>query len=192
MTAAEGHSDFELLELVRRGDPAGAEGLFGRYSQSLLRFATRMLRDAADGEEAVQDVFLKLLSRADQYDGRAAVSTWLFSIAANACRDRLRRLQRRPVVPLDDAPPATDDGPPADHRMIDLERRDRVRRALMALSTEQREALVLARYHGLPYAEIARILEISEGAVKTRIFRAMVTLKDLFSQGDSSCSAAMS
>jgi RNA polymerase sigma-70 factor (ECF subfamily) len=60
----------------------------------------------------------------------------------------------------------------------------------LELSLEQREALVLARYHGMPYAEIARALDISEGAVKTRIFRAMETLKAHFSEGDSSWNAA--
>jgi RNA polymerase sigma-70 factor (ECF subfamily) len=74
--------------------------------------------------------------------------------------------------------------------LISRQRREAVRAALSALSDEQREALVLARYHGLPYAEIARILGISVGAVKTRIFRAVETLKDHFSQGETSWNAA--
>ncbi|HYB53515.1 MAG TPA: RNA polymerase sigma factor, partial [Thermoanaerobaculia bacterium] len=74
--------------------------------------------------------------------------------------------------------------------LIDREKREAVRRALAELSDEQREALVLARYHGLAYAEIATILGISVGAVKTRIFRAVETLKARFSQGAASWNAA--
>jgi RNA polymerase sigma-70 factor (ECF subfamily) len=70
------------------------------------------------------------------------------------------------------------------------QRRRAVREALAELSEEQREALVLARYHGMPYAEIARTLGISVGAVKTRIFRAVESLKARFSEGESSWTAA--
>ncbi|HEU5249213.1 MAG TPA: sigma-70 family RNA polymerase sigma factor, partial [Thermoanaerobaculia bacterium] len=75
-------------------------------------------------------------------------------------------------------------------RLAGHERRAAVRRALEGLSEEQREALILARYHGLPYAEIARILGISVGAVKTRIFRAVENLKARFSEGEASWNAA--
>ena len=91
-------ADLEALELVRRGDEAGAARLFQRWSGPLLRFSGRMLGDFSEAEEVTQDVFLKLISRAGQYDGRASVAPWLFAIAANACRDRLRRNSRRPSV----------------------------------------------------------------------------------------------
>ncbi len=73
---------------------------------------------------------------------------------------------------------------------MDREKREAVRAALALLSPEQREALVLARYHGLPYAEIATVLGISVGAVKTRIFRAVETLKLRFAEGEATWNAA--
>lgn len=177
-------ADLESLELVRRGDEAGATRLFERWSGPLLKFTGRMLGDPSEAEEVTQDVFLKVIARASQYDGRASVASWLFAIAANACRDRLRRSARRPSVPLDSVAEAPEPDLPVDIRLVERQRREAVRRALAHLSEEQREVLVLARYHGLPYAEIARALSISEGAVKTRIFRAMETLKSLFSEGE--------
>jgi RNA polymerase sigma-70 factor (ECF subfamily) len=183
-------ADLEALEQVRRGDEDGAARLFRRWSGPLLKFSGRMLGNAAEAEEVTQDVFLKLIARANQYDGRASVASWLFAIAANACRDRLRRSSRRPSVPLDAVAEAPQPGIPVDLRLVERQRRAAVRRALARLSDEQREVLILARYHGLPYAEIARALSISEGAVKTRIFRAMETLKALFSEGDSPWNAA--
>jgi len=185
--------DRALLGRIRRGDTAGAAELFERYAPALLRFADRLLSDRSSAEEVTQEVFVKLISRAHQYDGRAEVASWLFAIAANACRDRRRRERRAIVIPLDAIPEPSDRG----HRgegiegaLILRERREAVRCALSALSEEQREALVLARYHGLAYAEIAEVLGISVGAVKTRIFRAIETLKIHFSQGEASWNAA--
>jgi RNA polymerase sigma-70 factor (ECF subfamily) len=183
-------ADLESMEQVRRGEAAGAARLFQRYAAPLLRFTGGILGDPAEAEEITQDVFLKVIGRADQYDGRAPVASWLFAIATNACRDRLRRSVRRPSIPLEAVTEVREPGLPADERLAHRQRRDAVRRALSELSLEQREALVLARYHGMPYAEIAKVLDISEGAVKTRIFRAMETLKAHFSEGDSSWNAA--
>ncbi len=188
--APDQEADLEALELVRRGDADGAARLFDRWSGPLLKFTSRMLGNPAEAEEVTQDVFLKVIARASQYDGRATVASWLFAIAANACRDRLRRSSRRPIVPLEAVAEAAEPDVPVDLKLVERQRREAVRRALSRLSDEQREVLVLARYHGLPYAEIARSLSISEGAVKTRVFRAMETLKTLFSEGDSSWNAA--
>ncbi len=181
-------SDVDLLQMVKRGDPAGATLLFERYSQPLLRFTARMTGNLAEAEEVTQDVFLKMISRVEQYDGRAPVSSWLFAIAANACRDRLRSSRRVSAFPIDVLAESPQPGESIEGRIIAKEERERVRQALDRLSVEQKEALVLARYHGLPYAEIARTLNISEGAVKTRIFRAMETLKGLF-EGERPCRA---
>jgi RNA polymerase sigma-70 factor (ECF subfamily) len=188
--SATGADDAKLIERIRRGDTDGAGELFERYGPAILRFATRMLSDSGAAEEVMQEVFLKVIGRCHQYDGRAAVNSWLFAIAANACRDRRRRDRRAVVVPLEAAPEPIARGEAAEMRMIDRERRDAVRKALASLSEEQREALILARYHGLPYAEIARVLGISVGAVKTRIFRAVETLKSRFAEGDTQWNAA--
>ena len=93
--------DLGLLERIRRGDTDGAAELFERYAPALLRFTDRMLSDRASAEEVTQEVFVKVISRAHQYDGRAGVASWLFAIAANACRDRRRRERRASIVPLE-------------------------------------------------------------------------------------------
>jgi RNA polymerase sigma-70 factor (ECF subfamily) len=190
MQMNSGTDDAALLERVRRGDTDGAAELFERYAPALLRFTDRMLSDRASAEEVTQEVFLKVISRAHQYDGRAGVASWLFAIAANACRDRRRRERRATVVPLDSVAEPRARGEGIEASLASRQRREAVREALAELSEEQREALVLARYHGMPYAEIAKTLGISVGAVKTRIFRAVETLKAHFSEGESSWTAA--
>jgi RNA polymerase sigma-70 factor (ECF subfamily) len=182
--------DRDLLERIRAGDTAAAGELFERYAPGLLRFTDRMLADQSAAEEVTQEVFLKVISRAHQYDGRAGVSAWLFAIAANACRDRRRRERRAKVVPLEAVPEPAARGEGMESSLLSRERRLAVRDALERLSAEQREALVLARYHGMPYAQIAQTLGISVGAVKTRIFRAVETLRSHFSEGEASWNAA--
>lgn len=182
--------DRRLLEQIRRGETGGAAELFERYAPALLRFADRLLSDRGMAEEVTQEVFVKVITRAHQYDGRAEVSSWLFAIAANACRDRRRRERRAAIVPLEGVPEPAHKGEGAEAKLLTRERREAVREALNDLSEEQREALILARYHGLPYAEIADVLGISVGAVKTRIFRAVETLKARFTPGETTWNAA--
>jgi len=185
-----GSDDRSLLERIRRGDTEGAGELFERYAPALLRFTDRLLSDRASAEEVTQEVFVKVITRAHQYDGRAEVSSWLFAIAANACRDRRRRDRRAPIVPLEAISEPPQKGEGIEARLLTRERREAVREALDSLSDEQREALVLARYHGLPYSEIAAVLGISVGAVKTRIFRAVEALKARFHEGETTWNAA--
>ena len=139
-TAAD---DRALLERIRRGDTGGAAALFDRYAPALLRFADRLLSDRNTAEEVTQEVFVKVISRAHQYDGRAEVASWLFAIAANDCRDRRRRERRATVVPLEAVPEPADPsrGEGVLGRLVERQKRDAVRQALARLSDEQRRLL---------------------------------------------------
>src|SRR5262247_4416146 len=135
-----GSDDASLLERIRRGDTDGAAELFERYAPSLLRFCDRMLSDRASAEEVTQEVFVKVISRAHQYDGRAGVASWLFAIAANACRDRRRRDRRATIVPLEAVAEPRAKGEGIESSIASRQRRQAVRQALSELSEEQREA----------------------------------------------------
>src|SRR5258706_16145816 len=134
-----------MLQRVRRGEPSGAAALFEKYSAPLLRFTDRMLGSRADAEEITQEVFVKMITRVEQYDGQAPVSSWLFAIAANACRDRLRRGRRAAPVALDAIAERASPDEAADSALVEKERRAAVRAAPSSLSPEQREALLLPR-----------------------------------------------
>jgi RNA polymerase sigma-70 factor (ECF subfamily) len=170
-------SDQELMKLVQAGDLSPAGEIFDRYSARIYNFTFRFLKSSQAAEDATQEVFLKMLKHAQQFHGDAKLSTWLFSIAANLCRDYLRKSDNKAKEPEETliSLPALTDSPE-----LTLEKREdeqRVQRALALLTPEQREAILLSRYQGLSYAEIAQIAGCSEGAVKTRVFRAMETLK---------------
>jgi RNA polymerase sigma-70 factor (ECF subfamily) len=171
-------SDQELMRIVQAGDYSPASEIYDRYSGRIYNFAFRFLRNAEAAEDAVQEVFVKMLKHANQFHGDAKLSTWLFSITANWCRDYLRKADNKSkesddvLVSL----PAPSELAP-DRNLERRENEQRVQRALASLTPEQREAILLSRYQGLSYAEIAQIAGCSEGAVKTRVFRAMETLK---------------
>jgi RNA polymerase sigma-70 factor (ECF subfamily) len=161
-------NDQELMRIVQGGDFSPASEIYDRYSGRIYNFAFRFLRNAEASEDAVQEVFVKMLK----------LSTWLFSITANWCRDYLRKSDNKPKESDDvlvTLPTPSELAP--DRTLEQRENEKLVRKALEALTAEQREAILLSRYQGLSYAEIAQIAGCSEGAVKTRVFRAMETLK---------------
>ena len=171
-------SDQELMKLVQAGDFSPASEIFDRYSGRIYNFALRFLKNSEAAEDATQEVFVKMLKHANQFHGDAKLSTWLFSITANWCRDHLRKADNKSKESDDvlvTLPSPLELGP---ERLLETRQNEqRVQRALEALTPEQREAILLSRYQGLSYAEIAQIAGCSEGAVKTRVFRTMETLK---------------
>ena len=188
-------SDQELMRIVQAGDFSPASEIYDRYSARIYNFTYRFLRNSEAAEDATQEVFVKMLKHASQFHGDAKLSTWLFSITANWCRDYLRKADNK-AKEADDVL-ITLPAPAELSPERNLERRqdeERVRKALTALTPEQREAILLSRYQGLSYAEIAQISGCSEGAVKTRVFRAMEVLKKALSgdaRGGDRCLTAM-
>ena len=179
-------NDQELMRIVQSGDYSPASEIYDRYSGRIYNFAFRFLKNSEAAEDATQEVFVKMLKHANQFHGDAKLSTWLFSITANWCRDYLRKADNKSKESDDVliSLPAPSELAP-DRNLERRESEQRVQRALQSLTAEQREAILLSRYQGLSYAEIAQIAGCSEGAVKTRVFRAMETLKKILT-GDAS------
>src|SRR5438477_2142994 len=171
-------SDQDLMRIVQAGDFSPASEIYDRYSSRIYNFTYRFLRNSEAAEDATQEVFVKMLKHANQFNGEAKLSTWLFSITANWCRDYLRKADNKAKEAEDvliSLPAPAELSP---ERMLERrENEQRIQKALAVLTPEQREAILLSRYQGLSYAEIAQISGCSEGAVKTRVFRAMETLK---------------
>ena len=173
-------SDQELMRRVQNGDHGSASEIFERYGRRIYNFAYRFLRNGEAAEDATQEVFVKMLKNSRQFQGDAKLSTWLFSITANFCRDHLRKADNKPKESEETLAMIADQTVlAADRQMQRREDQTRVRRALLQLTAEQREAILLSRYQGLSYAEIAEVAGCSEGAVKTRVFRAMESLKKI-------------
>ncbi|NLU78062.1 RNA polymerase sigma factor SigM [Micromonospora sp. HNM0581] len=176
-----GVSDLDLLHSHVAGDRDAFGELFRRHRDRLWAVALRTLGDREEAADALQDALLSAHRAASRFRGDSAVTTWLHRIVVNACLDRIRRRRAHPTVPLPDGMRGPEDGPatggvePAapvhDHDTAMV-----VRDALAALPLEQRAALVLVDVQGYPVAEVARILGVAEGTVKSRCARARARL----------------
>jgi RNA polymerase sigma-70 factor (ECF subfamily) len=168
------HADLDDAALLRAhvaGDARAFGELVQRHRDRLWAVAVRTLGDREEAADAVQDALISAYRAADRFRGDSAVTTWLHRIVVNACLDRARRRQARPTVPLPEVETAIRAGTEPD-RDTDLV----VRAALAQLPPDQRAALVLLDIEGYSVAEIAEILGIAEGTVKSRCARGRARL----------------
>ena len=173
--------DQAALAGMARGEGEALAELYDRHAASIYSLALRILGDAADAEDVVQDVFTQAWRQSSRYEAsRGAVGAWLLTLARSRAIDRLRARRARPGAVTDDraADRVADAGPAADAQVLSFEQVSRVRAALDELPLLQRAAIELAYFEGLSHAEIAARLEQPLGTVKTRIRLAMVKLRD--------------
>ena len=143
----------------------------------------RILNDDSDADDAAQNAALSIARRIDSFDGRSAVSTWIFRIATNAALDELRRRRRRPRLVGDEIVSTVVDVS-AERALSAIESSDRVNAALARIPEEFRLALVLRDVADLDYEEIGRILDLPGGTVRSRIARGRSRLADLLGNPD--------
>ncbi|MGH9682036.1 MAG: RNA polymerase sigma factor [Candidatus Acidiferrales bacterium] len=178
-------SDVQLMLDVKAGDEASFDVLLRKYRAPLVNFLYRMVRDTATAEDLAQEVFLRVYRARNQYSPSAKFTTWLFRIATNLALNSIRDNRRKVMEVYIDAPADEDHAPrelPArdlriDEHMVERDRADFIRRAIVALPEKQRVAVLLHKYEEMDYAEIAKILGCSESALKSLLFRAYETLR---------------
>jgi len=164
---AETESD--LIEAAQAGDRDAMDRLLRGQVDRVHSVCRRIARNEADAMDASQEALIAIARRIDRFEGRSSFSTWVHRVAANACLDELRRRSRRPAPGLPDLKPVIDSDAPFDQRLAD---RDQLSNALAELPDDFREPLVLRDVAGLDYAEIADVLDIPPGTVRSRIARA--------------------
>jgi RNA polymerase sigma-70 factor (ECF subfamily) len=173
---------WEALARVAAGDADAFAAVVEAHQVRLLRLCERLLGDAEEARDTTQEVFLKAYRKAAEFRPQGQVYTWLFRIATNLCLNKLRR--RRLVRFVSWEPREREEGEapvfdPPDHRpdpgaaLAARERWRQTRKVIAQLPPNQRAVLVLARFEGLSYRQIAEVLGITEGAVESRLFRAM-------------------
>lgn len=184
--------DTRLMLSVRSGDRASFDLLMERHFASVARLAQRYLGSREDADDLAQEVFLKVYRARERYRPEAKFSTWIYRITANLCLNWIRNRKSRRSVPLgslfesagggedSDAASTVEDEAAAEplERLGELEVHRHVRRCLDELPDRQRLAVVLSKYEGLGYQEIAEVLDLSVVGVKSLLFRARETLKE--------------
>jgi RNA polymerase sigma-70 factor, ECF subfamily len=177
-------SDLELMLRVRDGDAASFEVLLRRYRLPLVSFFRRMVRDQGMAEDLAQEVFLRVYKSRERYQPEARFTTWLYRIATNlalnAIRDRKDEVSDTPSEDAEGAPVVerfVDPHPTVEQRLLQDDRQRLIRQAVEALPENQRTAVILHKYQEADYRQIAKILSVSESAVKSLLFRAYETLR---------------
>jgi len=158
--------------------------LVRRWEGPIQRLGARMTGDVHRGEDLAQETFARVFAKRKDYQPSGKFSTWLWRIALNLCYDELRRRQRREESSLDgmcgEAVAALEGfvapEPPPDRSLVDQERSELVRSALMQLSEAYRTVLVLRHYENLKFREIAGVLDVPEGTVKSRMAEALTQM----------------
>ena len=173
--------DALLIEATLAGDTAAFGRLVERYQDRLYNTVFRFLGSAEDARDVVQDAFVQAFVKLDSFEGTAAFYTWLYRIALNLAVSLGRR--RRHTTSLELAKDAfgcepMDQEPGPEMGVLDEERADMVHKALARLNDDHRQILVLREMEGCRYEQIAEILGIPVGTVRSRLFRARLQLRD--------------
>ena len=168
-------ADRSLIQRIASGDEDAFAMLYGSYERRLFGFLLRLVDDPATAEELVNDVMVEVWRGAARFGGRSRVSTWIFGIAHHKAVDVLRR--RRLDLAGEPEPQVIDPGEPADAAVSREDLAERVASGLAALSPAHREVLELTLTEGFSVDEIAAIVGIPAGTVKTRMFHARRALR---------------
>jgi RNA polymerase sigma factor (sigma-70 family) len=168
---------------VKAGDLDKMGLLFERYHRSLYGFLFRMTRQKEPSEDMVQNVFFRMLKYRHSFTGNGEFKTWMYHLARNVLSDHVKK-DKKSLIHYDvkDLEEKIPGGNPADERIEKKQEQKTLEKAMKSLSTENRELLILCRFQELKHQEIAQILDISEGAVKVRVHRALNELKNNYLQ----------
>ncbi len=185
-------SDGDLLERVRARDANAFDTLFERYRDAIRRHVARAVRDGSAADDVVQEVFLRVWTCAEQWNGRGEFKAWLYRIATNLSLNHLRTVRRRRQRPLEIPPDETDEedenfspspgwmidtsSPGPDEVLEQAEQRDLVQRLIDGLPEEKREVVRLVYEMEMDIREVAGLLSIPEGTVKSRLHYTMKRL----------------
>ncbi len=183
-------TDVQLMLDVKAGDEQSFALLLHRYRTPLVNFLYRMVRNREQAEDLAQEVFIRVYRARADYVPSAKFTTWLFRIATNLALNSLRDSRHQRMELSLDAPVTVDaeDGderpldvaeknPNIEEHLVQEAQRDMIRHAIEKLPEKQRAAILLHKYQELDYGEISKILECSESALKSLLFRAYETLR---------------
>ncbi|MBL8131317.1 MAG: sigma-70 family RNA polymerase sigma factor [Anaerolineae bacterium] len=171
----------EWIQAALEGDQDAFAELVYTYQDSVFNLCYRILSDRVEAEDAAQEAFLRAYLNLSRYDPSRSFKTWLLTIASNHCIDRLRR-RRMKLMSIDDPMPSltlSSDEPEPEQASITREQSEAVQRLLDKLPADYRAAIVLRYWYDYSYNEIADMLETTESAIKSRLFRARQMLAEL-------------
>ncbi len=174
-------SDGDVVAQALGGNPDAFATLVERYDRAVYHLAYRTVRDVEEARDATQEAFFKAYRSLHTFKPGAKFSTWIFAIAYHACCDRLNRRKR---YSNEEMPERADPGPGPEGQAVALDEARRLRAAIDALPEKYRAVVTLYHLQGHQYEEIAQVLGLPMGTVKTHLFRAKEQLRKLLSASE--------
>ncbi len=187
-------TDEELMLGYKDGDKNAFEMLYRRYEKSVLNLIYRMVMDASEAESLCQETFYRVVKARKRYKATAQFKTWLFQIAINLCCDRMRRMKHRSHLSLNAPVKSQNDGgielqdhisdpnPDAESNLESAQLESLVKAAIAVLPEEEHLVVVMKEYQGMPYSEIAEVMNCPVGTLKSHNHRAHQRLKKILSK----------
>lgn len=173
----ENITDLELVESVKTGDNTAFSTLVLRHQRGLLRLGLRFVKDLDTAEDVVQEAFIKAYEKLESFEGRSSFKSWLYQIALNTARNRLRET-RRETVDVEDTHLAV--SPIGESGLVHTAVAELLNKEVEKLPYRQRTALVLRVYEDLSFQEIAEIMECPYDTAKANYRHALLKLKEVF------------
>jgi len=177
-------TDSELVESAMAGDSRAIEEILRRHQPRLRAVCRRILNNDADADDATQNALIAIVRSLSSFDGRSAFSTWAYRIATNAALDEARRRQRRPGIGREELDTTRIVDLSSDRVFAALDERDALEKALSTVPEDFRVAVVLRDVADLDYEQIAQVLGIPIGTVRSRIARGRAHLADVLRNRD--------
>jgi RNA polymerase sigma-70 factor (ECF subfamily) len=176
-------TDEELVTAFRGGDISAFDTLVQRWERKIQGAVYRIMGSGEEARDLAQETFLRAYRGLGSFKSEARFSSWLYQIALNLCRDRLRQRRGKTLVSIDDLDPTTaariDRSPATAQDMVEAKDLGRIVALAMAdLPAEQREVITLKEYQGLTFQEIADTLGVPVSTVKTRLYRGLVQMRE--------------
>ena len=189
----------KLIKNIKKGDTDAFDQLVRSFEKKVYNTALRYCKNPDDAFDISQDVFLRVYRYISDFKGDSSLSTWIYRITVNLCTDYVRKDKTNKTVPLYSSNDEEeyelqlpDDSPSPEELYETKEKIDLLRKAIDNLPDDHREIIVLRDINGLQYEEIARVLEINVGTVKSRISRARDKLKSILLQNGNFFDTSMS
>jgi RNA polymerase sigma-70 factor (ECF subfamily) len=175
-------ADQDIVARCRSGDPEAFAELVRKYQSRVLTLAARILDNRSEAEDVAQDIFVKIFQSLHDFRGASRFSTWLYRITVNHCLNYIRRRtrQQQTLVVTEPGEWMQESSPSSPYKTLEQkERWTLVQAKLQVLSPEHRTIILLRDFEGLSYEEIADVLQLESGTVKSRLHRARMELKSL-------------
>ncbi|MBE5040370.1 RNA polymerase sigma factor [Ructibacterium gallinarum] len=181
----------QLIQQAQQGNPVAFEQLIAEHQKRIFSIAYRIAGNSDDAADMAQEVLVKIFKNINKFKGDSKFSTWIYRVATNTCLDELKRIRRHPSYSLDQeidteegsiSAEIEDDAPTPEESAERKAVRDAVNIAIARLGDDHKKVIVLRDLQGFSYEEIAKIMNCSEGTVKSRISRARSQLKKILQQ----------